>query len=194
MKKLFTFVVVAFSLFACSQTETNKEQVATLRSRSRWRRRKDSSPPLPVLAESKDNPLTPSEGGVRKSLFYDTRLRKTARTVATVVTTLRISVLTGKPPPKVMPGNRETAIRLPFQNAAFHLTQFGTGARRMWRNRPAGQSSTRRKWPVPTEAFLVKRLRRFLNTVSCLRKRFPKIDNRSVMRISVGRSPLLNAP
>ncbi len=159
MKKVLALAILAFSVFSCSRTEPNKDQVAAPQPVAEpLEDAKRFFSPIPVLAESKDNPVTPQKVALGKSLFYDTRLSKDGKNSCNSCHNLENFGVDGEATSQGDAGKRGDRNSPTVLNAAFHSTQFWDGRAKDVEEQAGGPILNPAEMAVPTEAFLVKRL------------------------------------
>ena len=158
------FIIISFFIFSCSNQE-NEEKVQVEQENKAHqdlleigRIARQKFHPLPEIAQSATNPITPIKMQLGKLLYYDVRLSKNETQSCSSchnLSTYGVDNLPTSPGDGGQNGDRNSPTVL---NAAFHFTQFWDGRARTLEEQAGMPILNPVEMGIPSKAFLVNRL------------------------------------
>lgn len=113
---------------------------------------------LPLVAENKDNPITPEKVSLGKMLYHDTRLSKTGNNSCNSCHNLSTYGVDNKPTSPGDAGKNGTRNSPTVLNAALHSTQFWDGRAKDVEEQAGGPILNPVEMGMPHKDFVTKRL------------------------------------
>lgn len=191
MKIQISAVILAFITFSCGSPEPKVEQkkiklnsTTKVKKESLLDRARNYFEPITEISENKDNPVTAEKVKLGKALYFDKQLSKDGNISCNSchnLDTYGVDNLPTSPGDKGKNGNRNSPTVL---NAAFHFAQFWDGRAADVEEQAGMPILNPVEMNIPSEAFLVDRLKKSANYISLFAQAFPNDKDISYKNLS----------
>jgi len=176
MKKLHLIFLSILFIVACNnksdQTSTSAPSIKKS-DKELLQQAQHIFKPLPSLAESAENPITPERVKLGKLLFFDTRLSKTGNNSCNSCHNLATFGVDNLPTSKGDDGKFGSRNSPSCINAAFQVAQFWDGRAKDVEEQAGGPILNPAEMAIPSKDFLVKKLKKVKEYVDLFKVAYP---------------------